>query len=136
MNEILTISRQVVNDMLTQAQKSPDAEICGLVAGHENHGQHIYPIRNIAESATTRYHLDPKEQIDAMRHIRDNQQSLIAIYHSHPSSAALPSATDLDEASYPDAIYLIISLNTIGVLELSAFKISDKSYKSIELKLE
>ncbi len=135
MNETLKISRHVVNDMLTQAQKSTNTEICGLIAGSENQGQSIYPITNIAATPETHYQLDPKEQINAMRHIRDKQQSLIAIYHSHPSSTAQPSPTDISEANYPDAVYLIISLNTVGVLELSAFKIRDKSCTAIELEL-
>ena len=136
MNETLKISRQVVNDMLSQAQKSPNTEICGLIAGVENYGQSIYPIRNTANTPETRYQLDPSEQIDALRDIRNKQQSLVAIYHSHPSSGAQPSPTDINEANYPEAIYLIISLNTIGVLELSAFRISHNSYAAVELVLE
>jgi proteasome lid subunit RPN8/RPN11 len=31
-------------------------------------------------------------------------------YHSHPRSAPSPSATDRAEASYPDHLYLIVSL--------------------------
>ena len=34
----------------------------------------------------------------------------VGFYHSHPRSAATPSATDRAEASYPDHLYLIVSL--------------------------
>ncbi len=35
---------------------------------------------------------------------------LLAIYHSHPTSAPVPSKTDLARAFWPDAVYLIVSL--------------------------
>jgi proteasome lid subunit RPN8/RPN11 len=34
---------------------------------------------------------------------------LVGIYHSHPSGPEMPSVTDVAEAYYPEAIYLIWS---------------------------
>jgi [CysO sulfur-carrier protein]-S-L-cysteine hydrolase len=34
----------------------------------------------------------------------------VAIYHSHTHTEAFPSATDVERATYPDAVYLIVSL--------------------------
>jgi hypothetical protein len=39
-------------------------------------------------------------------------------------------------ASYPDALYFIISLNTKGVLELRGFKLGNNAAKEISLVLE
>ncbi len=57
--------------------------------------------------------------------MRENGEALFAIYHSHPTSPAEPSAIDLELAAYPDALYLIISLNTKGVLEMRGFRLND-----------
>ncbi len=131
----LKLPRPLVNNILTQAQQSPENEICGLIGGQNHNAQHCYPIDNTAADQRCRYKMDPKEQINAMRQMRENNEELIAIYHSHPHAPAQPSVTDLNEAEYPEAAYLIVSLNTIGVLEMTAFCIKDKQAHEITLEL-
>jgi proteasome lid subunit RPN8/RPN11 len=70
-----------------------------------------------------------------MADMRNQSEKLFAIYHSHPKAPAQPSIYDLEAASYPDALYLIISLNTKGVLEMRGFKISKKSSEEVVLSL-
>jgi proteasome lid subunit RPN8/RPN11 len=53
--------------------------------------------------------MDPQGQISALGRIEDEGEELIAIYHSHPMGPAHPSATDLDEAAFPEVDYLIWS---------------------------
>lgn len=131
----LKLPRPLVNEILTQAQQSPDNEVCGLIGGRDHSAQHYYPIDNNATDKSRRFQMNPKEQINAMRQMREYGEELVAIYHSHPHAPALPSVTDLNEAEYPDAAYLIVSLNTVGVLEMTAFCIKDKQAHEIELEL-
>ena len=131
----IKLPRPLANDILRQAQQSPENEVCGLIGGHGQNAQHCYPIDNTAADQTRRYQMDPKEQINAMRQMRENDEELIAIYHSHPHAPALPSVTDLNEAEYPEVAYLIVSLNTVGVLEMTAFYIKDKQAHEIALEL-
>ena len=70
-----------------------------------------------------------------MKQMRDKGETLFAIYHSHPNAPAVPSSADIEHAAYPEALHLIISLNTKGVLELRAFKISGKSLHEMALNL-
>lgn len=133
--ETLELPRPLVNTILSQAQQSPNNEICGLIGGRDGHAEHCYPVDNAALDQARRFQMDPREQIEAMRQMRDNDEALIAIYHSHPRAPALPSETDLAEASYPEAVYLIISLNTVGVLEMAAFRIKDNQANEITLQL-
>ena len=51
--------------------------------------------------------MDPNEQLQAFIHIDETGVELLAIYHSHPSGPNHPSPTDLAEAYYPEAVYLI-----------------------------
>lgn len=132
----LTLPRPLVNIMLAQAQHSPELEICGLIGGKNGHALHCYPVANSARHPGQRYVMDPKGQIDALRQMRDRDEELIAIYHSHPHSVVNPSSIDLKEAQYPDAAYIIISLNTQGVLEMAAFKLSDGKTTPIHISLE
>ena len=88
-----------------------------------------------SEQPQQRFQLDAAQQISAMAKMRDQGEELFAIYHSHPTAPATPSITDLELASYPDALYLIISLNTKGILEMRGFKIENKTAKEIGLSL-
>jgi len=132
----LMISRQVANRILSHAQANPDTEICGLIAGTPGHATHAYPITNIATNPSNRFRLDPKSQIDALRQMRERAEALVAIYHSHPHGPAAPSAIDLREASYPEAVYLIVSLDTKGVLDLRGFRLANGVAGDVELELE
>jgi proteasome lid subunit RPN8/RPN11 len=51
----------------------------------------------------------------------------VAIYHSHPRSAAEPSQTDINVAQYPHWTYLIVSLQNGGgeQADVRAWKIAD-----------
>jgi proteasome lid subunit RPN8/RPN11 len=45
-----------------------------------------------------------------MNAIDDAGLDLVGIYHSHTSSPAYPSRTDAEQAFWPDAVYVIVSL--------------------------
>jgi proteasome lid subunit RPN8/RPN11 len=124
-NEI-QLSRKITNQLLHTAQMSPEQEVCGLIGAKDGIAQTCYIINNTAEEPETRFQLDEKQQISAMSAMRDKNETLFAIYHSHPAAPAVPSATDIKLASYPDAVHLIISLNTKGVLEIRAFSIIEQ----------
>ena len=79
--------------------------------------------------------MDAPQQIGAIKKMRDKQQQLFAIVHSHPSTNATPSQLDIEESSYKEVFYLIISLNTKGVLEMRAYTQQQKSMQEVDLVL-
>lgn len=133
--EQISIPRKITNQLLHQAQISPDQEICGLIGCRENIPTTCYLIDNVADNPEQRYLLEPQQQITAMSTMRERNEQLFAIYHSHPTAPAIPSATDIEMAAYPEALYLIISLNTKGVLELRGFRLTQNPPKEIKLIL-
>lgn len=133
--EIIQIPRKINNFVLHEALQSPEFEICGLVGSKNGMAISYYPIDNTANSPENRFFLDSKQQIAAMSTMRERGEDLFAIYHSHPHAPALPSATDIKLASYPDVPHLIISLNTKGILEMRGFKIDKNSTQEIMLSL-
>ncbi len=136
-NQPIAIPRALVNQMLHHAQLCPDQEVCGLVGANNQNPVRCYPIRNIADNPSTHYEMDPSEQFAVMRKMKNSGEELFAIYHSHPHSNAQPSPTDIDMANYPEAVYLIISLNTKGVLEMRGFQLlPDKPAQEVLLLLE
>ena len=135
MTASISLPRPLVNELLQHAQGSENFEVCGLISGHENHALRCYRIDNIAADRQHRYQMDPAQQIAAMKTMREHDETLFAIYHSHPGSPAVPSRTDISEAGYPEALYLIISLSTKGVLEMRGFYMSDDDVTEVELEI-
>ena len=82
---------------------------------------------NVHSTPTTRYVIDPREQLKAFRSIDAAGEELIGIYHSHPVSEPIPSPTDRAEAHYPDALYVLVSLRT-GEPEVRAFRIHEDDF--------
>jgi [CysO sulfur-carrier protein]-S-L-cysteine hydrolase len=98
-------------------------EVCGLLGVRADGSIAHYPITN-AERSMTYYVMDPKELLRAMREIEDEDLGL-AIYHSHTHTQAYPSATDIRLAAYPDATYLIVTLQDRDAPDIRAFDIVD-----------
>ncbi|MCX4187638.1 M67 family metallopeptidase [Methylophaga sp. OBS4] len=126
------IPRTLVNQLLHQAQLSPAQEVCGLV-GRDQDDCVCYPIENVATDASVLFALNASEQLAAFKKMKEKGQELFAIYHSHPSSPPIPSEIDIEEANYSEALYLIISLNTKGVLEMRGFYLRDGTNEEVEL---
>jgi proteasome lid subunit RPN8/RPN11 len=130
------LPRTLVNQLLHHAQGSPEREVCGLIGTRDGEPANSYPVKNISSRPGRLFHMDPKGQIDAMRTMRERGESLFAIYHSHPHTPAAPSAQDVAQDEYPDALYLVISLDTKGVLEMRGFKLGGETVEAVELEVE
>lgn len=125
----------LVNKILTHAQHSPETEVCGLISARGGVPACAYPIANVAEMPESLFAMEPAAQIAAMRKIRETGEELFAIYHSHPHAPAKPSTRDLAEAAYPDALYLIVSLDIEGVLEMRGFRLRSGEIKAVDLEV-
>jgi proteasome lid subunit RPN8/RPN11 len=110
--------------LIDHARSDFPYEVCGLIA-HRADGSHIvYPITN-AERSMTYYAMDPRELLTAMRLIEDRGDRF-TIYHSHTHSEAYPSTTDIRLAAYPEATYLIVTLQDSANPAMRAFAICDQ----------
>ena len=132
----LYLPRPLVNRLLAHAQKNPEIEVCGLIGNNEQGEKDYYPIDNISNQPGCRFLMDAPQQINAMKRMREKKQELFAIVHSHPTSSALPSDLDIKENSYKTAFYIIVSLNTEGVLEMRAYTQNEDSMNEVDLILE
>ena len=128
------LPRPVVNRILGHAQSAPEREVCGLVAAR-NGRMRCIPVDNTASDPQRRFVMDPAAQIEAMRAMREAGEELFAIYHSHPRAPAEPSAADLEQSGYPQALHLIVSLNTEGVLELRGYRYADGGPEAVQLEI-
>ncbi len=106
----LEISRQHWNEMHDDVEQKKPEEACGLLAGTFSQESfatmRVIPMVNVLHSPVG-YRLDPQEQLDAFIQIEEKGWELAGIYHSHPQGPEEPSPTDIREAYYPEAVYLI-----------------------------
>ena len=130
------LPRPLVNKLLAHAQQNPEVEVCGLIGNDDEQNKSYYPIENISKSPHCRFLMDAPQQIKTMKMMRERQQELYAIVHSHPSENAVPSKTDIEESAYKDVYYIIISLNTKGVLEMRAYTQLKDRMQEVDLILE
>lgn len=119
------------DEIVAHARESAPHEACGLIAGRGGTPERVIRCANAHDAPTTRYRIDPREQLRAFREMDDRGEELVVIYHSHPASQPYPSPTDRAEAHYPDALYVLVSLRT-GEAEVRAFRIlSDGAVREV-----
>jgi [CysO sulfur-carrier protein]-S-L-cysteine hydrolase len=98
-------------------------EVCGLLGVRPDGTIEHFPVDN-AERSMTYYVMEPRQLLRAMREIEDNGWGM-AIYHSHTHTQAYPSATDIRLAAYPEATYLIVTLQDRDRPDIRGFSIID-----------
>ncbi len=120
----MEIPRELRDAMVSHALEDDPNECCGLLAGKDGKLTGHYRMRN-AEASPYRYSMDGKELLSTLREIEDGGAELQVIYHSHTHSPAYPSATDIRLATWPDAYYLLVSLENKDDPDVRAFRIVD-----------
>lgn len=109
------LPRAIREAMIEHARAEYPNEMCGLVIGDRPAGEggralRWEPTRNKAASPF-RYEIDPADLLRLTLETEDVDEVFWAIAHSHVRSPAVPSPTDLGLAFYPDALYILVSLN-------------------------
>ena len=130
----MRIPKRIYEELVAHAREEAPNECCGLIGGSNGEAKTLYRARN-AEASPLRYNLDPQDQFRIMTEMEERGEELSAIYHSHTASAAYPSQTDINLASYPDALYLIVSLAE-NEDPLRGFMIRDGEVSEVELSVE
>jgi len=99
----------VLDAIAAHAKDAAPAECCGVLIGREGDVLEAVRTGNIADRPT-RFEIDPKDHLAAIKSARARGLVIVGFYHSHPHSAPIPSETDQTEANYPDQLHLIIGL--------------------------
>lgn len=105
----LEISSGLRQNLLDWAAASPDAEICGLLAGRGHTVEALIPARNIAADPARSFEIDPATLLAAHRSVRQHGQRVIGHWHSHPNGRLEPSARDAARALDNGQIWLILA---------------------------
>ena len=129
------LDRATYDRLVEHARSDFPYEVCGLLASEQGKFRKHYEIENAARSMTY-YSMDPKAMLKAFNEIDDENWELQAIYHSHTHTEAFPSPTDVELAFYPEAVYLIVSLQEEHQPVVRGFNIIDGRITERELYVE
>ncbi len=121
----MKISRTVYEALVAHARSQAPREACGLLLGNGGRPERFVPTDNEDPRPEVRYRIPPAQLLRHLRAAEEAGEELVAVFHSHPRTEAYPSATDVAQAHYPDARYLILSLAVPDRPVLRAFLIRD-----------
>jgi proteasome lid subunit RPN8/RPN11 len=130
----LDLERDLFDTLVAHARSDFPFEVCGLLAGQDGKFVKHYAVANEARSMTF-YRMDSKALLAAMNDMEANDWELASIYHSHPHTEAFPSPTDVELAFYPDAVYLLVSLQDEQPV-MRAFNIVDGKVTELDLYVD
>lgn len=108
----LSIPRAIYDAVRAHGEEAYPLECCGVLLGYAS-GDGWRVVKAVrAENATvsgqrSRYEIAPAELVRIIRDARRQGLEIAGFYHSHPDSTAHWSATDLAEAHWLGASYVI-----------------------------
>ncbi len=109
----LRIKTKDLNEIIKHSKMEFPLEACGILVGIKDDDakvvEKIYKTKNILKSSS-RYQIDPEEQLKIFLEADRNKLEVIGFYHSHPFYTAQVSNIDRSSANYPECVYLIYSI--------------------------
>ena len=141
----MELPASIRDEIVAHARAEDPNEACGLIVGTApaadgGRATRWVPTPNRAASPF-RYEIDPDALLRLTIETDDSGEVFWGIVHSHTHSPAIPSATDLRLAFYPDALYLLVSLDpeeadpATGIESLRAWRILDGVSREVAITL-
>lgn len=131
--DVVHLPAEMWDAIVAHARQEYPRECCGIVSGHDGRLENLHVLRNIAEGNVF-YEIDPEQLMQLeFGELEQTGAEIVAIYHSHPESQAYPSATDLELAYWPEAVYLICSLENKSEPGIRGFRMRDGVISEVQL---
>ena len=128
------LSDVLCKEIVEQGLQEFPNECCGVIAAEHGVPVKVFPMRN-ADASPVTYRLEPKEQLKVWDELDEQGWDLWGIYHSHTHSEAYPSETDRRQAFYPEAYYILLSLQDREKPVLRFFTIQDDEIAEEDLTI-
>ena len=137
-----------------QARAEYPAECCGIITSNSEGDLEVHVCENIQDrlhqqdpeqyprDARIAYYIDPQELYDIVMATEKSGGGVAGLYHSHIDCDAYFSQEDKeramawDEPAYPDAVYLVVSVNEGEVGNQRCFGWDEESRGFVEVELE
>jgi len=141
----VALPADLVQQLIDHARAGYPNEACGVIVGDRpaadgGVARRWEPARNEAASPF-RYRVHRDDLYRLTVETDDADEVFWAIVHSHVRSPAVPSPTDVGAATYPDALYILVSLaedEADAATErpsVRAWRIVDKAIHEVEVSV-
>ena len=124
---MIKLSSDDFETIVSHARSQLPYEACGLIAGRIDGDDKtvlkVYLLTNVDHSPE-HFSLDPKEQLAAVKDMRQNGYVPLGNWHSHPETPSRPSDEDKRLAYDSKASYMILSLMDNEHPVLNSFRIN------------
>ncbi|MCL6600764.1 MAG: M67 family metallopeptidase [Alicyclobacillus macrosporangiidus] len=117
--------------MILHCMQELPYEACGLLSGKERMFQAVWKMENINRSPIS-FMMDTEQVRRVLACIEERGETLLGIYHSHPTAKPVPSAEDIAYCNFSDVAYFIVSFSC-GRPEIGCFQISGNRAVPIEV---
>jgi proteasome lid subunit RPN8/RPN11 len=134
MKPLIRLPRDLFDRMIAHCRSEYPHEACGMFSGRDGIAGRIYEMPNVERSPVS-YMVDPAAQFRAMKEMRENGETMVSIYHSHPQSRPYPSQKDVRLAFYSDAIYIIVGLGDNSRPEARAYAIVEGEVREAGIEI-
>ncbi len=129
----LFITTEYLQQIIDHAHEGYPYEICGVVGGRDGIAQTVISVPNAALMPRSHFEMERQGMVDAIIGLQQAGQEVVAIYHSHPDGGAEPSETDVAQATWPDAVYLIVGLHGLAHVDVQGWIIRQGRAVPVEL---
>lgn len=104
-----SITQDALKAMSMYALSDPEVETCGFLLGRNGVANRVVAVRNVAEDRTSTFEMSHDGILETYKEADENGEDVLAVFHSHPTSEAIPSERD---KSVPDIdpVQVIVSL--------------------------
>ena len=114
-----------------ELDKNTPYEACGALVGTREENAVVViktvPITNVNRTKQS-FELDPKEFYEVWDNAEQNGTEIIGVYHTHPSSSAVPSNWDRETMENDPSVWLIA-----GADGMKAYVWDDDGVESVEI---
>ena len=129
----MQIHRAAVGAMLDHARDALPNECCGFLLGTTATIEEVTRATNLTPSPH-QYQVDPRDHFAVIRQARQEGRTVVGVYHSHPSAPAVPSASDLEHATYAEYLYVIVSVvEAPAAEEIRAYRLVSQQFERVDL---
>jgi proteasome lid subunit RPN8/RPN11 len=109
-------------------------EACALLVGKGSKVNRVVVAKNIADDPRSFFEIDPTIRISLEKELRDCEDSIIGVFHSHPDGRDHPSERDEEMIIERNFVWVIAATNGSTYFELSAFEPqANKGFKEVSI---
>ena len=133
-NDKLIIPVKYYEKMIEHSRFNLPYEACGLLSGNKIKVQSIWELENEIRS-TSRYFVGKKVVEHTLQVISKQKETVLAIYHSHPTTAPVPSYYDI--VHHPDSeIFMIIVSFKMEMPKVKCYRVQSGVYNECPILIE